>query len=57
LDSDGNTLITSNLPESGENMGFPSTHEHRKHFANMLKATRQRMSDQEIDELVAGAQP
>jgi hypothetical protein len=52
LDSQGNKLATSNIPESGANIGFPSEPEAQVHFANMLKATRQRMTDKEIDDLI-----
>jgi hypothetical protein len=52
LDSQGNKLATSNIPESGANIGFPSEPEAQIHFANMLKTTRQRMTDQEIDDLI-----
>ncbi|MEQ1829573.1 MAG: thioredoxin family protein [Pirellula sp.] len=55
LDASGKKLATSNLPDSGNNIGFPSEDYGREHFANMLKATRQRMTDQEIEELVAAA--
>jgi hypothetical protein len=53
LNASGDTLVTSNLPESGENIGFPSEPSGQEHFAKMLKATRQRMSDQEIQALVS----
>ena len=53
LDSDGKKLATSNLPESGDNIGFPSSDQGREHFSSMLRSTRQRMSDKEIEELVA----
>ncbi|XZE18297.1 M56 family metallopeptidase [Pirellulaceae bacterium SH449] len=55
LDSSGNVLSTSNEPESGDNIGFPREASGQKHFANMLKATRQRMTDAEIAQLVAAA--
>ncbi len=55
LDAQGNKLVTSNQPESGANIGFPSEPEGQVHFANMLKATRQRMTDQEIDDLISAA--
>jgi hypothetical protein len=54
LDSSGKKLATSNLPDSGENIGFPSSKEGREHFANMLKSTRQHMTDQDLDDLVQG---
>ncbi|RCS48247.1 hypothetical protein DTL42_13665 [Bremerella cremea] len=55
LDAEGNKLATSNLPDSGNNIGFPSEATGQEHFANMLKATRQRMTDQEIADLAAAA--
>ena len=55
LDADGEKLVTSNLPDSGRNIGFPSQASGQKHFANMLKSTSQRMSAQEIQDLVAAA--
>ncbi|PQO37372.1 hypothetical protein DTL21_05360 [Bremerella cremea] len=51
LDAEGNKLATSNMPESGDNIGFPSSDEGRQHFKNMLKATSTRMTDAEIDSL------
>ena len=53
LDAQGNKLATSNIPKSGSNIGFPSEPEGQVHFANMLKETRQRMTDQEIDDLIS----
>jgi hypothetical protein len=53
LDAEGNKLATSNLPDSGSNVGFPSSAEGSEHFANILKGTCQRLSEAEIDELVA----
>lgn len=55
LDAQGNKLATSNLPESGRNIGFPSEAEGQEHFMNMLKSTRQRMTDQEIVDLASAA--
>ncbi len=55
LDSQGNKLATSNLPVSGANIGFPSEPEGQVHFANMLKATRQRMTDRDIEDLISAA--
>lgn len=55
LDAEGNKLATSNLPDSGDNIGFPSEATGQEHFANMLKATRQRMTDQEIADLAGAA--
>jgi hypothetical protein len=55
LDSDGEKLATSNLPDSGQNIGFPSEVSGQKHFAEMLQSTCQRMSAQEIQDLAAAA--
>jgi len=55
LDAQGNKLATSNLPKSGRNIGFPSEAEGQEHFMNMLKSTRQRMTDQEIVDLASSA--
>ena len=55
LDSDGQTLATSNDSKSGKNIGFPSEPESLNHLSEMLKSTRQRMTDQEIEDLVAAA--
>ena len=52
LDSEGETLVTSNIPDSGDNIGFPSEPKAIEHFANMFKLTRQRMTDQEIADLI-----
>ncbi len=55
LDASGNKLATSNKPDSGDNIGFPADADSKKHFANMLKASRQRMTDEEIEEFVGEA--
>lgn len=55
LDSDGQTLATSNDSKTGKNIGFPSSPEGQQHLAEMLKSTRQRMTDQEIEDFVAAA--
>ncbi|PQO45330.1 M56 family metallopeptidase [Blastopirellula marina] len=55
LDAEGNTLATCNEPDQGRNIGYPSEDWGQKHFAEMLKSTRQRMTDQEIDDLVNAA--
>ena len=55
LDDEGNTLATSNEPDEGRNIGYPSEDWGQKHFAEMLTSTRQRMTDEEITELVDGA--
>lgn len=55
LDASGKILATSNLPGSGENIGFPSEASGQEHFANMLKATRKKMTDDAIAKLIAAA--
>lgn len=52
LDSSGNRLATSNLPDKrGTNIGFPSSEAGRSHFAEMLRSTSKRMTEAEILEL------
>ncbi len=46
-------MTTSNDSESKQNIGFPSNVSGKKHFARMLKETRQRLTDEEIDVFVA----
>ncbi|MEZ6121607.1 MAG: M56 family metallopeptidase [Planctomycetaceae bacterium] len=55
LDDHGNRLATSNIPATGDNIGFPSEESGQQHFKNMLMQTRQRMTDQEIENLVKAA--
>lgn len=52
LDSDGKKLATSNSLESGDNIGYPSVPEARKHFSHMLNSTRQRMSEADVQSLI-----
>lgn len=52
LDASGEKLATSNEPDSERNIGFPSTQAGRAYFEAMLRTTRQRLSDEEISELV-----
>ncbi|QDV22564.1 thioredoxin family protein [Aureliella helgolandensis] len=52
LDAQGEKLATSNDPSTGKNIGFPSVQNGRKHFANILNATRQRMTEPEVQALV-----
>ncbi|WP_162006790.1 carboxypeptidase regulatory-like domain-containing protein [Roseimaritima sediminicola] len=54
LDAQGNKLVTSNHFKSGDNIGFPSSQQGREHFKHMLLETRQAMTDEQIDVLVAG---
>ncbi len=53
LDADGARLATSNEPESGGNIGFPVTESELSHFEQVLKSTRQRLTDDEIAHLMA----
>ncbi len=52
LDPDGEVLITSNDPKSGNNIGYPAEKSGQLHFANMLHATRLRMSEDDVDTLI-----
>ncbi|MGV3485046.1 MAG: thioredoxin family protein [Planctomycetaceae bacterium] len=54
LDASGNKLATSNHFESGNNIGFPSSKEGLAHLRKMLIDTRLSMTDEKIDEFVAG---
>lgn len=53
LDESGSVMATSNHLKSKENIGFPSEKEGIEHFQLMLKATRQRMSDDDIAKLIS----
>ena len=46
LDAEGKALITSDGPNG--NVGCPVTEDEAKHFFEMLKATRQRLTDEEL---------
>lgn len=52
LDAQGEKLATSNDPNTGKNIGFPSSPGGRKHLANILNATCQRMTEAEVQSLV-----
>ena len=54
LDADGEKLATSNHFESGQNIGFPSSAQGREHFTKMLLDTRQTMTDEQLNEMIAG---
>jgi hypothetical protein len=56
LDADGKVLATSNR-EEGSNIGFPGSAEGKRHFQQMLEQTAIRLSQQEIQQLVAGLEP
>ena len=51
FDSDGRMLINSNSPIG--NIGYPSGFEGKKHLRKMLMETRSRLTDKQIEELVA----
>jgi hypothetical protein len=53
LDSDGRPLITSDGPT--RNLGYPGDVKDRPHFEKMLRTTAQRLSDAEINILLADA--
>jgi len=52
LDANGQKLATSNEPQTKNNIGYPSSAAGQQHFENMLKTTRQRLSDEEIGALI-----
>jgi Carboxypeptidase regulatory-like domain/Thioredoxin-like len=53
LDADGNVLATSNKPDDGSNIGFPSQPDEIDHFLHMLKTTAQRMTADDFAQLKA----
>lgn len=53
LDADGNRLETSNHFRNEQNIGYPSSRTGQEHFASMLKNTAQRLTEDEIESLVA----
>jgi hypothetical protein len=55
LDADGTKLATSNEPDSGSNIGFPSGETEQRHFRRMLETTCQRMTPAEISALLDAA--
>jgi hypothetical protein len=48
LDADGKVLATSNKPDDGSNIGYPSDDDSVKHFMHMLKTTAQRLTDENL---------
>ena len=52
LDDEGSLLISSN-DEKGDNIGFPSNDRGRQHFRKMIESTRIRLTDEQLDALVA----
>ena len=53
LDADGKKLATSNELKSQNNIGFPTEPGDLVHFEHMLKSTQQRLTDEEISELIS----
>ena len=53
LDADGKVLATSNKPDDGSNIGFPSEPDSIDHFMHMLKTTAQRMTADDFAQLKA----
>lgn len=52
LDASGKKLATSNAPESGDNIGYPSEESGQVHFAHILNTTRQRMTEADVQSLI-----
>ena len=50
LDADGRTLATSDAEDG--NIGYPTDDADRAHFEQMLRTTRQRLSDAELAALL-----
>ncbi len=55
LDGKGKALATSDGPKG--NIGFPANAEEIAHFVTMLKASKKRLSEKEIDELAKSLEP
>jgi hypothetical protein len=53
LDASGAILATSNDLHTTRNIGYPSETSGQAHFKSMLQGTRQRLTDEEIDQMVA----
>jgi protocatechuate 3,4-dioxygenase beta subunit len=53
LDSDGKKLVTSNKPRDDQNIGFPSSPSGREHFGRMFKETSERITEADVDSLLA----
>ena len=51
LDADGKVLATSNKPDDGSNIGFPSEPDAIDHFLHMLKTTAKRMTADDFAKL------
>ena len=55
LDAEGKPLATSDNPASGSNIGNPTTSPELDHFRHMFESTCQRMTPEEIADLVKAA--
>ncbi len=51
VNADGKVLATSNKPDDGRNIGFPSEPDAIDHFLHMLKTTAQRMTADDFAKL------
>ena len=51
LDADGKVLATSNKPDDGSNIGFPSQPDEIDHFLHILRTTAQRMTPDDFAKL------
>ena len=51
LDADGKVLATSNKPDDGSNIGYPSEPDSIEHFLHMLKITAQRITADDLSGL------
>jgi len=52
LEANGDLLATGDGPNG--NIGYPSTDQDRDHFQNMLRQTRQRLTDEDISSIMKG---
>lgn len=52
VDENGSVLATSNHSETQKNIGFPSEKSGQIHFENILRATRKRMTESDIQGLI-----
>lgn len=62
MDADQHPLATANMPTDAtlsgtQNIGFPQADDERAYFAEMLKKSRKRMSDEEIEQIKESLKP
>lgn len=60
VNAEGKELATSDDPKAkgvNKNIGFPATTEEIAHFVTMLKATKKRMTDKDIEAVAASLEP